>query len=117
MPSDLLERLLIEMTRVTHHTANDVVGVLETVEDLGGDGELGALAQLHALILSLCVDALHPLVVALCVLVLDVLLENDHVRVRDDLLGACGRKHGGGAVVNGAHLEGRSCGQRQHCEG
>ena len=83
VPSDGLDRLVVKMTRVADQTADDVVCVLQAVKHLGGDGELGPLSQLHAFALLLCVDALHPAVVLLCMAVLDVLLEHDHVRVRD----------------------------------
>ena len=115
VPPDLLEGLVIKVAGVADEATDDVVCVLETLEDVGGDGELGALAELHALILSLGVDALHPLVVLLGVL--DVLLQNDNVGVGDNLLGGGGRQHGGSVVVDGADLEGRSCGQRQQGEG
>lgn len=43
VPPDLLERLVVEVAGVAHQSADNVIGVLETVEDVGGDGELGAL--------------------------------------------------------------------------
>ena len=88
MPANGLNRLLVKVTRVTEDTAGDVVRVLETLKDVASNRELGALSQLHAVILRLCVDALDPVVVVLCVLVLDMLLEDDHVVV-GNLLGLC----------------------------
>lgn len=85
VPPDLLERLVIEVAGVAGQATDDVVCVLETLEDVGGDGELGTLAQLCALVLRLCVDALDPLVVLLRIL--DVLLQDDNVRVGDNLFG------------------------------
>jgi hypothetical protein len=81
VPSDGLDGLVVEVTRVTEHATDDVVCVLETIKDLGCHGELRSLSQLHALALALGVDALHPVVVLLCVALLDVLLEHDHVGV------------------------------------
>lgn len=85
MPADLLEGLIVKVTGVAHQAADNVVCVLQTLKDIGGHRELGALAELHAVILSLGVNALHPLVVLLRIL--DVLLQDDNVRVGNDLLG------------------------------
>ena len=82
--SDLLDGLLVKVTRVTLH-AGHLVCVLEALEDLVGDGELsGALSQLHALLRVLGVDALDPVMVLGGIF--DVLLEDDHVAV-GNLLG------------------------------
>jgi len=115
---DLLERLLVKVAGVAHQAADDVVCVLEALEDVGGKRELRPLAQLHALVVALGVDALHPIVVARGIGVLDVLLEHDHVRV-GHCLGVHGRENGGGILVDGAHLEHRRrCGKsRQQSEG
>lgn len=118
MPANGLDGLLVEVTRVTENAAGNVVCVLQTLKDIGSDRELGALSQLHAVVLGLCVDALDPAVVVLCVLVLDVLLEDNHVVV-GNLLGLRRRQDGGSVVVDGASLEhGRGRGQRrQHSVG
>lgn len=115
MPANGLDGLLIEMSRVTEDAAGDVVCVLQALKNVGGDRELRALSQLHAVVLCLCVDALNPLVVVLCVLVLDVLLEDNHVVVLD-LLGLSGGQDRSSVVVDGANLQhGRGCGKcRQH---
>jgi hypothetical protein len=81
VPADGLDGLVVKVTRVTSHAADDVVCVLEAVKDVGCDGELRPLSQLHALVGALGVDALHPVVVLLGAVLLDVLLEDDHVRV------------------------------------
>lgn len=118
MSADGLDGLLVKVTGVAEDATGDVVCVLETVKDVGSDGELGALLQLHAVGLGLCVDALDPVVVGLCVLMLHVLLEDNHVAVGNGL-GLCRRQNGGCVVVDGASLEhGRGRGQRrQHSVG
>lgn len=108
MSPNCLDGLVVEMTRVAHQPTDDVVCVLEAIEDLCCNRELGALSQLHTLVLALGVDALHPAVVVLGAAVLDVLLEHDHVRVWH-LLSLCRREHGGGILVDGAHLEDGRC--------
>jgi len=109
--ADGLDGLVVKVTRVADHATDDVVCVLETIKDVGCDGELGALSQLHALALALGVDALDPLVVLLCVALLDVLLEDDHIRV-GHLLGVGGGHDGSSALVHGARLHhGRCCGE------
>lgn len=104
VPPNGLDGLIIEVARVAHQASGNLVCVLETLEQVGCDGELGALSQLHALIVALCVDALDPIMVLLGVL--DVLLEDDHVRV-GDLLSMCRGEDGGGVLVDGVDLEGR----------
>lgn len=44
MPSDLLDDVLIEVTRVAKEAISDLVGVLKALEDVGRDGKLRALA-------------------------------------------------------------------------
>jgi hypothetical protein len=104
---DLLDGLVIEVARVAHQRAN-VVCVLEALEDIGGERELGPLAQLHAFALALGVDVLDPAVVVLGIGMLDVLLEDDHVRV-GHLLGLCRRENGRGIFVDGADLKDGRC--------
>jgi hypothetical protein len=106
MPSDGLDRLVIEMARVSDQSTDDVVCVLEAIENLLCEGELRSLPQLGAFALALCVDVLHPAVVLLGVAVLDVLLENNHVRVRQ-WLSMCRRQDGGSVVVDSGHLQHR----------
>lgn len=104
MVPDGLDGLVVEVARVALH-AGHLVDVLETIEDLSGNGELrGALSQLHALLVVLGVDALDPVVVLGGIL--DVLLEDDHVAV-GHLLGGGRRQHWGGVLVNGLYVEGR----------
>lgn len=88
MPADGLDGCVIEMTRVAHQSTDNVVCVLETIKDVLSHRELRTLAQLHTLILALGVDVLDPAVVVLDVVVLDVLLEDNHVRVGDGF-GVC----------------------------
>lgn len=101
--SDLLDGLVVKLTRVALH-AGHVVCVLEALEDVVGDGELrGALSQLHALLRVLRVDALDPVMVLGGIL--DVLLEDDHVAVGDLLCGSR-RQHRRGILVDGLCREG-----------
>lgn len=79
MSSDLLNDLVIEVPGVTQEVASDVICVLETFEDIGGDWELGALSELSSLNFSLAVDVLHPAVVVRGGSLSDVLLEDDNV--------------------------------------
>lgn len=55
--------------------------MLETLEDIAGHWELGALSELSPLCLALEVDVLHPGVMIGSRLVRDVLLEDDNVGV------------------------------------
>lgn len=102
---DLLNGLVIEVAGVAQEASDDVVGVLETLEDVGGQRELGALPQLHAVLLVLCVDVLDPTMVVVDICSLDVLLEDDHVRV-GDLFGVDGGEDGGGILVDGVDGDG-----------
>lgn len=104
VPPDLLEGLVVEVAGVTDQAADDVICVLEALKGFRGHGKLGALAEFHALVLSLDVDALHPLVVLLCIL--DVVLENDNVGVGNDLINSGRRHNRGSLVVDGAHGQG-----------
>jgi hypothetical protein len=63
MSSDLLNGRVIEMPRVTQEAIGDVVCVLETLKDIGSDGELRAFSKLCSDVLALSVDVLHPAVV------------------------------------------------------
>ena len=102
--ADGLDSLLVKVTRVSHH-AGHVVCVLKTVEDVAGDWEvLGALSQLHALLVVLGVDALDPVVVLGGIL--NVLLEDDHVAV-GDFLGGSRRQNWSCLLVDCLYLEGR----------
>jgi translation initiation factor IF-1 len=113
VPADGLDGLVVKVARVADHAADDVVCVLQPVEDLRRHGELRPLAQLHALAGALCVDALDPVVVLLGVALLDVLLEDDHVRV-GHLLGLRRRQDRRRVLVDGADLQhGRGSGKRR----
>lgn len=46
VPSDLFNDVLVEVAGVAKEAASNVVGVLQTLEDLDGDGLLRALAKL-----------------------------------------------------------------------
>lgn len=63
MSSDLLNGRVIKMPRVAQEAIGDIVCVLETLEYIGGDGELRAFAELCSDVLALKVDVLHPAVV------------------------------------------------------
>lgn len=77
MSSDLLDDFVIKVARVTQEVAADVVCVLQTLEDVGGDRKLSPLSELCSLDLALSVDVLHPAVVMGGGSLIDVLLE-DH---------------------------------------
>lgn len=104
--TDLLDDILIEVAGVAQEAAGDVVGVLQTLEDLVDDGELRALAQLGPLVLVRGVDLLDPRVVSARILVLDVALELDDVGVRN-LHGVDRGDDGCSVVVDGAGVEDR----------
>jgi len=60
VPADLLDDRLIEVTRVAQEATGDIVCVLDTLEDIGRDGELRALAELGPLALGGLVGAVDP---------------------------------------------------------
>lgn len=117
MSPDLLNDLVVKVTGVTQQATGDVVGVLETLKEIVCNGELRTLAELGPLVLAGSVDVLDPGVVGGRVGVLDVLLEDDNVRVWN-LLGVDRGDDGSCVIVDGAGVEDRgSCReQRQHRE-
>jgi hypothetical protein len=111
--SDLLDDIVVKVARVAEEATGDVVGVLETLEQLGGDGELRALPKFGPLALLGDMHVLNPSMVGGSAIVLDVALELDHVVV-GDLLGIGGGKERRDILVDGADVEGRgSCKQRE----
>lgn len=105
MPANLLDDTLIEVSRVTQQRASDVVGVLQALEGIIREGELGALPELHPLVLVVEVDVLHPAVVSSGGLGRDMLLEHDNVGVWD-LFRVRGREDWSCAVVNRVNDDG-----------
>lgn len=83
MSADLLDDGIIEMARVAQEITSDVICVLDTFEDVGGEGELAALSELRSLVLALEVDVLHPAVVVGGSSLGNVLLEDDDVGIGD----------------------------------
>lgn len=79
MSADLLNDFVIKVTGITQEIPSNVVCVLETFEDIGGDGELGAFSELSSLNFCLSVDVLHPGVMVGSRCLGDVLLEDDNV--------------------------------------
>lgn len=63
MPSDLLDDGIIKMPGVTQEIPSDVICVLDTLEDIGGKGELSSFSELCSYVLALEVDILDPGVV------------------------------------------------------
>jgi hypothetical protein len=109
--TDLLDDVLIEVARVAEEATSDVVGVLETVEDLVDHGRLRALLQVHLDLLGGGVDVLHPGVVVLRGFVVDMIFELDHVAV-GDVFGVGGGDDGSSIVVDGAHDDWRGSSQQ-----
>ena len=97
--ADLVNDGLVKMTRVTHERSCDVVGVLHAVEDRVKNRKLRALAQLHLGVLSVLVNVLDPVVVSGGQRLVDVVLEDDQVGVRD-LLGINRRDEGSSISVD-----------------
>jgi hypothetical protein len=83
MPADLLDDGVIEMSGIAQEVASNVVCMLETLEDIGGDWELRAFPELRSLNLSGSVDVLHPAVMVRGRGLADVLLEDDDVGIWD----------------------------------
>lgn len=115
MSADLFDDALIEVAGVTQEVTSDVIGMLDTREDiLGVDGKLRALPELGAGVLALKVDVVHPAVVVGSGGMSDVLLEHDDVVIWHGL-GVGNRQEGGNALMDGlgAQGRGRRCQQRQ----
>ena len=93
------------MTRVAQEAIGDIVCVLETLEDIGGDWELRAFSELSSNVLALAVDVLHPAVVVRSRFLRDVLLEDDNVGIGDGLC-VGGGEDGSCSLVDGLGAEG-----------
>ena len=104
MSADLLDDRVIEMARVTQEVSGDVICVFETLEDIGGDRELRAFAELSSLAFACCVDVLHPAVMVGSLGLGDVLLEDDNVGIRD-FLRVQGGDDGSYSIVDGLCVE------------
>ena len=100
MPTDLLDHVLIEVTRIAEHATGDIVGMLESSERFVDHRQLRSLLELCLAVLRGEVDVLNPAVVSGGEVLGHMRLELDdvviwdlfHVRRRDD---------GGCVVVNG----------------
>lgn len=117
--ADLLDDILIEVASVAHKTASDVVGVLETREDVIDHRGLRALTELGLSDLSLLVEVLHPAVVLSSQVLGNMVLELDHVVVRN-LLCVGGREDGSSIVVDAVNKHrrrSRECCQRDASQG
>ena len=73
--ADLLDHVLIEVTRVAQELARDVVCVLQSSEDGFLIRAHAALPELHALVGVVIMDALDPQVVSFGTSLGDVVLE------------------------------------------
>lgn len=80
MVPDLLDRFIVEMTRISKELS-DLVGVPQALEGFIRHGNLRALPKLHPLRLLGEVHVLDPRVVSRRIVVLDMILELDQVGV------------------------------------
>ena len=113
------------MAGVAHEVLADLVGVLEAIENVVNNGELGALlSQLNTLLLTRRVNLLDPAVVVRSRGARDMLLELDDVSVWNGLSVGGGQDRSG-TIVDGVDTEGRcSCSagceresdEASHCE-
>lgn len=78
VPPDLLDDLIIEATGVAQEAVSDLVGMLDTAEDIITDVET-APPELCPLLLALSVDLLDPRVVLSHSPLRNILLEPDDV--------------------------------------
>jgi hypothetical protein len=85
MPPDLLDDVLVKVSGIAQEVLSNVVGVLQSSENIIQERKLAALPQLCHLELSCIVDILHPAVVVLGAAGGNVLLELDDVLVGNDL--------------------------------
>ena len=103
MTADLLNDILVEMTRVSHERTSDVESILHTQE---GGLEIKVkettLLQLRPVVAVSGVDVLHPAVVSGSDRGANVLLKHDNIGVWD-LLCIAGGEDGGGTIVDGFH--------------
>lgn len=97
MSTDLLNDIFVKVARVSHKATSEVVCVLETVEDVVKHWGLRPLLQLSLDLLGVEVEVLDPVVVLGGQVCGDVLLELDHVAVRD--LPCVGRGHDGSCIA------------------
>ena len=114
--TDLLEHILIKVTRVAQQAPSNVVRVLETTEDVIHHRRLTPLSELCLRVLGVQVDVLHPAVVVCSMLLRHMLLEDNDVVVLDRLR-VLSRVDGRGVLSDGAVEEHwgsrRQRGQRQ----
>lgn len=83
MSADLFNDRVIEVTGVTQKVTSNVVSVLETLEDIGGDRKLTSLSELSSLSFTCRVDILNPAVMLTGRCLGDVLLEYNNIGVWD----------------------------------
>lgn len=107
MPTDLLDRVLVKVTRVAHQTTGDVVCVLQSVEDVVDHGSLGPLLQVRLLGLDGGVEIGDPVVVLSSQVRGDMALELDHVAVWN-LLCVGGRQDWSSFIVDRVNHDWRS---------
>lgn len=99
----MLDGLIVEVSGITEELLADLVGMLQTMEDLVNKRELAALLEIEAPGLGGGMDLLDPGVMRRSHLGSDMLLELDDVGIWDDL-GVGRRKDGRGIIVDGADL-------------
>lgn len=81
MSADLLNGLLVKVTRVSHNATGNVVCVLQAVEDVIDHGSLRSLLQVRLRLLLGGVEVGNPVVVLSSRVGGDVVLELDHIAV------------------------------------
>jgi hypothetical protein len=114
--ADFLDDILIEMAGVAQELARNVVCVLQSGEDRLLIGSHWALAQLHALVGVVIMNALNPQVVSLGGVLGDVVLEDNDIGIRDVLRVHWG-DDGSSIIVDGVDEQWRASRQsRQSCE-
>ena len=100
--SDLLDDLLIEMSRVTQKASSDIVCVLKSTERCYR--ELRSLGQIPLSRLDLNMLVLYPIVMRTSCSVCNVFLEYNNIGI-GDLCSLCRGKKGSGFVVDGVNKD------------
>jgi hypothetical protein len=81
MPSDLLNNGVIEVAGVTQKVPCNIIGMLETLKDIGRNGKLRSLSKLGSFVRVVEVDVLHPAVMIRGSSLGNVFLEDDDIGI------------------------------------
>ena len=84
MSSDSFDCTFIEVSRISKQATCDVEGMLQSLKGLIEEGELGALPKLEDARLGVLVEGLHPAVMGRGISVVDMVLEDNDIRVLND---------------------------------